>query len=257
MNDEKSTALATATDAPSMDLGQMFQGMMELAKDPAVDPAKMSAMLDMQERMIDREALRQYRAAMHEARSVMPRITKDGKILNKNNQVQSRYAHYEAIDAIVRPLVNPLGLSYGFDYKEGERGSVLVTCIVSHVGGHEERFGPMPLQLDTSGSKNATQGAGSAGKYGQRYTLCAAFNIVTEGADDDGNMGRKTEARDPFPGLIDEARKASTGGSAAYAEWFKSLKSNQARGWLVDQGEHANLKIAATNFDTENNQGSD
>jgi hypothetical protein len=248
MTDE--TQLPTVAEKSTLDLGEMFQGMIDLATNPDVDPAKMEAMLTMQERMIDRQALTAYRRAMHKARAKMPRIEKDGKITGKGGTVMSRYANYENIDKIVRPLVEEEGLTYGFDFKQGEQGRVLVTCIVSHVDGHEERFGPMPLSVDTTGAKNATQGAGSAGKYGQRYTLTAAFNIVTVGADDDGNMGQQnTNAQHGFDSLVEDGQKAASQGTAAYQKWFSDLPSAMAKGWLVDQGHHANLKSAAAQHD--------
>ena len=241
-----------AAETQSIDLAQMFQGMLELAKDPDVDPAKMETMLSMQERMIDRQSLMAYRRAMHKARAMMPRITKDGKITGKNGAVMSRYANYEAIDAIVRPIVEAEGLTYGFDLTEGQQGRMSVTCIVSHVEGHEERFGPMPLAIDTTGAKNATQGAGSAGKYGQRYTLCAAFNIVTVGADDDGNLGQRpapaSSQQVTFESVLEEGQQAATNGAAAYAAWFTGLQSAMAKGWLIDQGHHAKLKEAAASY---------
>lgn len=243
-----STEIATTDDRQPFDLAAMYQGMIDLAKDPSVDPAKMKAMLDMQERMIDRRNLTSYRRAMHAARSKMPRITKDGKIRNKHGDVQSRYAHYEAIDKIVRPLVEAEGLTYGFDTVSIEGGRVGVTCIVSHVDGHEERFGPMPLAVDTTGAKNATQGAGSATSYGKRYTLCAAFNIVTDGEDDDGRAGRAADPQPQWAGLLDAAQQAATQGTAAYEAWFKAL-TNMQRGWLVDEGHHASLKEAAAAHD--------
>lgn len=236
------------TPNQQLDLAAMYQGMIELAKDPGVDPAKMAAMLDMQERMIDRQNLTAYRRAMHAARSKMPRITKDGKIENKQGVVQSRFAHYEAIDKIVRPLVEAEGLTYGFDTVSIEGGRVGVTCIVSHIDGHEERFGPMPLAVDTTGAKNATQGAGSATSYGKRYTLCAAFNIVTDGQDDDGNAGRSISAVAHWDVLLDNANNAANQGSKVYEGWFKNL-SNMQRGWLVDEGHHTTLKDKAAGFD--------
>lgn len=249
MSDEQKTQLTTTNAGTSLDLGAMWQSITDLATNPDVDPAKMEALVSLQERMIDRKAAQEFHQAMHRARAKMPRIEKDGTIRNKQGQVQSRYAHYEAIDKIVRPLIEAEGLTYGFDYKEGENGRVLVTCIVSHTGGHSERFGPMPLAVDTTGAKNATQGAGSAGSYGMRYTLCAAFNIVTVGSDDDGNMGRAESAGgDRFASLLDAAQKAAAGGSEAYKEWFAS-RTNMERGWLMDEGHHANLKSAAASHD--------
>ena len=243
------TQLAKISEG-GLSLSDMFQGMLELAKDPDVDPAKMEAMLTMQERMIDRQAKQEYQTAMHAARSEMPRITKDGKIEAKGGRIQSRYSTYENIDKIVRPLVEGHGLTYGFDFKEGEQGRMLVTCIVSHTGGHEERFGPMPLSIDTTGAKNATQGAGSAGSYGQRYTLCAAFNIVTVGSDDDGGGQRgQLAAPEDWQGeLVDAGRTAAGEGIKAYEAWFKGLSGMQ-RGWLVDEGHHATNKDAAAHHD--------
>lgn len=247
MTDETQLAIATA---PELTLGDMFRSITELATNPDVDPAKMSAIVDLQERMMDRQSKASFNKAMHQARKMMPRINKDGAITNKTGQVQSRFATYEAIDKIVRPLIEAEGLSYGFDFREGEQMRVLVTCIVSHVDGHEERFGPMPLSVDTTGAKNATQGAGSAGKYGQRYTLCAAFNIVTDNIDDDGTgRGRKAASSGPnFAGLQDAGQKAATQGSEKYADWFGS-QTNMKKGWLVDEGHHADNKTAAANFD--------
>ncbi|AGH16007.1 Erf-like ssDNA annealing protein [Dunaliella viridis virus SI2] len=244
------TQLATTESAKQITLGDVLASITDLAKDPDVDPGKMQALVDLQTGLIDRQAMTSFRAAMHRARQNMPRISKDGVITNKQGKVQSRYAHYEAIDKIVRPIVEAEGLTYGFDFREGDGGRLLVTCIVSHVDGHEERFGPMPLAIDTTGAKNATQGAGSAGQYGKRYTLCAAFNIITEGKDDDGNMGR-APAGDPaagFQDLLDSAQKAAAQGLEAYGAFFKS-RTNLERGWLMDEGHHENLKRGAEAHD--------
>lgn len=246
----ENTQLANVTETqPVTDAQSIYSAMIELARDPSVDPAKMETMLSMQERMLDRQNLTSFRRAMHEARIRMPIITKEGSIKNKNGQVQSRYAHYEAIDKLVRPIVQELGLTYGFDTVSMDGGRLGVTCIVSHIDGHEERFGPMPLAIDTTGSKNATQGAGSATSYGKRYTLCAAFNIVTEGADDDGTgKGATGAAPDSFAELVSEGQKAAVNGTKAYAEWFKG-RTNMERGYLMDEGHHNNLKEAAQNHD--------
>jgi len=170
------------------------------------------------------------------------------KLLQPQGTVQSRFAHYEAIDKIVRPLVEAEGLTYGFDTVSIDGGRVGVTCIVSHVDGHEERFGPMPLAVDTTGAKNATQGAGSATSYGKRYTLCAAFNIVTDGADDDGSAGRRGSAVGQWDDLLHDARQAATKGTDGYAAWFKG-RTNMEKGWLMDEGHHTNLKDAAAGYD--------
>lgn len=239
------------SDSPDQ-FGQMFAGLMAVVKDPNADPAKMSAALEVMERMNDRRALMEFNRARMAAMAEMPVITKDGKIMNKGN-VQSRFATFEAIDRIVRPVCIRHGLVYGFNLQQGPNASVMVTCELGHVGGHVQNYGPMQIPLDNSGAKNAAQGAGSAASYGKRYTLCAALNIVTEGQDDDGqSAGRQRNQipdADAWQGqVLDDARRAATGGAAAYQEFFKTKLTNMQRGWLVDTGEHENLKTAAAEY---------
>jgi hypothetical protein len=234
-----------------MTVGDMFSSIMEMVKDPALSVEKASALLDMQERMIDRQAKADFFAAKARVMLEMPRITKNGSITNKTGQVQSRFATFEAIDKIVRPICNAAGLVYSFI--PGQSGNlVTVTCELAHVGGHVEKYGPLALQVDASGAKNATQGAGSAFSYGKRYTLCGALNIVTEGDDDNGKATGRALAGSTDEtwqeDLLAEAQKAAAGGSEAYGRWFQA-KTNMQRGWLVDMGTHAELKLAAAAHD--------
>jgi hypothetical protein len=251
MTDNLPTTETQEARPPSM-VETMFSGLMDMVRDPEVSPEKMAAMLDVQERLLDRQERMDFNAAHRLATADMPRIDKNGRIINhKTGELQSRYARLEDIDRIVRPICNRHGLSYSWDIGVGERGASLVTCILSHAGGHERRYGPMSLPADTSGAKNATQGAGSSVKYGQRYTLCAALNIQMEGADDDG-QGARTKAV-PELGfnadeLLDQAQIAGSQGSKAYAEFFQGL-SPMRKGWLVESGHHENIKSGAAVYD--------
>ena len=102
----------------------------------------------------------------------------------------------------------------------------------------------MVLAVDTSGSKNATQGAGSSASYGKRHTYKAMLNIIEDGEDNDGAGSTVVEKEDWQTKLIDEARTAAAGGLDAYIGWYRQ-QTNMHRGYLVDQGEHAKLKEAA------------
>lgn len=251
MTNEPTNLPATGREASPIE--QMFAGLLEAVKDPAVDPAKAEAMLALQERLIDRQALMDFNRARHAAMMEMPYIDRDGRIKNKAGEVQSRFATFEAIDRIVRPITHRHGILYGFNPQD-KQGGVLVTCELSHTGGHVQNYGPMFVPLDSSGAKNNAQGAGSSLSYGKRYTLCAALNIVTVGQDDDGQSAGP--ARDTEPAwteeVLDQARRAATGGMDAYTKFFQAL-SPMRRGWLVECGEHDNLKTAAANHDNKGN----
>lgn len=161
--------------------------IMRAAQDPNTDVAKMETLISLYERMQDRTAKQRFNEAMVACQAEMPRISRDGRVINhKTNQLQSRYATYERIDEIVRPIYSD---KYGFAISVSigmpENGKYPCTAIVRHRDGHSEPF-TLPLALDQSGAKNDTQGMGSTQSYARRYLVCGIFNIVTEGQDTDG-----------------------------------------------------------------------
>ena len=245
---ETKTQQVATTDAKDNTLAAMFQSVVELATNPDVDPAKMQAIVDLQMNMMDRASREEFQKAKFAALMEMPSILKDGKITGKGGQVMSRYSHFESLDKVVRPILQKHNLVLTFDCSEGEGGRVLVTPILAHTNGHVERGGSMPLAIDTTGAKNATQGAGSALSYGKRHTMKAMLNIIEDNEDDDGtNKGRAGAAQgieSVMQGTLDLAQKEATKGSDAYAAFFGQL-TNLQKGWLMDNGHHANLKQAA------------
>lgn len=250
MSDDRNLP-AAPTEGRQVSVGDMFLSIMEAVKDPTLSVEKATALLDLQERMIDRQAKAEFYSAKSKVMLEMPRIRKDGAITNRDGKVQSRFSTFEAIDKIARPICNAHGLVYSFILAQSGN-NLTVTCELAHTSGHVEKYGPMPLAIDTSGAKNATQGAGSAASYGKRYTLCAALNIVSEGVDDDGKSTGRPLAGNPDEAwqdaLLSDARMAAASGSATYQKFYQT-RSNMQRGWLVDTGEHERLKVAAAEHD--------
>lgn len=158
------------------------------AADPAVDVTKMSALLDLQERYLAKEAEKAFSAALVAMQSEVPRIRTDASIKNRANEVQSRYATYEGIDTAVRPIMQRHGFAVTFDSPELANGMLRATGTLHHIGGHSKVF-TVHLPIDASGSKNGTQGVGSTKTYAKRYLLIDMLNIAIEEADDDGNGG--------------------------------------------------------------------
>ena len=159
------------------------------ALDPNVDIDKMERLLQMQERIIDRQAKADYTAALSQMQPNLPVITEKGKIKNNSGNVQSTYAKWEDINEAIRPVLHAHSFAPNFRIEERANDKIVVFAILSHAGGHSEETGSPPLMADTSGNKNAIQALGSSVSYGKRYTAGAILNLTSRGEDDGGQAG--------------------------------------------------------------------
>lgn len=168
----------------------MISIIAKAANDPNVDVAKLEKLLDMQERIMAKQAEIDFNEALARISKLMPRIVKGGKVEYKDKDTKKleeafKFARYEDIDKVVRPLLEAEGFSLSFDTVMKDGGGVVITGTLSHKSGHK-KTASLPLALDTSGGKNNIQAMGSTTSYGRRYTMCMLLNIVTVGEDDDG-----------------------------------------------------------------------
>ncbi|WP_438765337.1 ERF family protein [Kushneria sp. TE3] len=163
----------------SSDSTAIIQVIERAALNPDVDIDKMERLLQMQERVLDRQSLMAYSSAMAAMQTELPSIAERGK---GNN---GHYATLEDIVDTVRPILQRHGFAVSFRIQTQERG-IQVTGILMHRDGHREETS-MLLPADVSGNKNAVQAFGSSTSYGKRYVLCALLNITTRGQDDDGH----------------------------------------------------------------------
>ncbi|MBY6207471.1 MULTISPECIES: ERF family protein [Halomonas] len=177
---KKSSPLSThQTPQPLQESTAIIQVIERAALNPDVDIDKMERLLQMQERVLDRQAMMAYSAAMAAMQTELPSIAERGQ---GNN---GAYATLEDIVDTVRPIMKQHGFAVSFRIQTQERG-IQVTGVLMHKDGHREETS-MLLPADTSGSKNAVQAFGSSTSYGKRYVLCALLNITTRGQDDNGH----------------------------------------------------------------------
>ena len=179
-----------------------------VATNPDADIAKLEKMLDMQERILTRNAMVAFNAAMAEMQSDIPVIAKGGAIV-VNGQERSKYAKFDDIMRVIKPVLQQHGFAVSFRTESGE-GFIRVTGILMHREGHREETS-MALPLDNSGSKNTVQAIGSSTSYAKRYVICALLNIATGDEDDDaqglGDLDelsetiQNIEAADTMPAL--------------------------------------------------------
>lgn len=160
------------------------------ALNPEVDIDKMQKLLDMQERILDRNAKQAFTSALARMQAELPTVIEKGQI-SINGKVQSTYGLLEDINDQVRPILQKHGFAITFRVLQNEK-SIKVTAVLSHQEGHAQET-EMVLPSDTTGNKNAVQAVGSSISYGKRYTMCALLNITTRGEDDDGRSATKED----------------------------------------------------------------
>jgi hypothetical protein len=173
--------------------------------DPTVDADKVERLGKMALAFKAEEAKAAYIRALVAMKPLLPVIDRKGRIeiheKNKpktpENLIQSTaFARWEDIDEAITPILAAHGFVLTHRTGTLPDGRVSITGILSHEMGHSEES-EMSLPLDTSGSKNNVQAAGSSTSYGKRYTATALLNIRTKGEDDDGKKGGE-------PGVITE-----------------------------------------------------
>lgn len=170
------------SDAPAI-LQAMAKGLI----DPSVSVEKMDLMRSMYREALADASRRAFTVAMNAAQAAMSPIAANAL----NDDFDSQYATYAALDAVMRPIYTGLGFTVSFttepsDLKQHQR----VVIILDHVEGHQEtRRADFPADgLGEGGEFEQTliHATASAFTYAQRYMLALAFNIAIA-KDRDGN----------------------------------------------------------------------
>lgn len=165
-----------------------------LALDPNLPIERLERLLDMQERMMAKQAETDFNQALSAAQAATGRI----KANAKNKQTNSVYANYAALDKVLRPIYVEHGFALSFDTWDAPHPEyVRVLCHLSHRGGHT-RIYRIDMPADGKGAKGGdvmtkTHAAGSAASYGMRYLLKMMFNVAIGEDDNDGNGPPKVE----------------------------------------------------------------
>lgn len=189
-----------------------------LAAMPEFDVAKLEKLIEMQERILDRNAESAFNAAFADMQADIPTITE------KKKTDKGKYAPREDIVEVVRPILKRFGFSLSFRTEWPEKKLVKVVGILTHREGHA-RMSEFLSEADQSGSKNAVQALGSTVEYGRRYTTTDLLNIASRGADDDGERASAPEPPAGFEEwLMDMETVASEGLTKLQDTWNKSKR---------------------------------
>lgn len=184
--------------------GGLMEVIARAACDPSVDIDKLERLIAMQERAQSRNAEIAFNIAMNAAQSEMRPIAANAS----NPQTRSRYATFDKLDRVLRPIYTEHGFSHSFDEGESPKPDhVRVLCYLSHVAGHTRTY-HRDMPADGKGAKGGdvmtkTHAAGAAGSYGARYLLKGIWNVAVGEEDDDGNA--EEVHRKNAPALISDS----------------------------------------------------
>lgn len=169
-------------------------GFLERAlRDPQFSTEKAEAVMRLLVEQQRRVQLQAFNLDMNLMQEELQQIPRD-----KSNPVfHSKYATYEQLDRIARPIYTKYGFSIRFGTAPAsQEGWVQITCTISHRNGFFEQHS-LEGPISTEGSQGRRAGAtpiqalGSAVTYLKRYLLSMVLNLVTSSETADDNDGNR------------------------------------------------------------------
>lgn len=159
--------------------------MLASAIEHGIDTVTIGRMLDLQERYDAMQARKAYVEAMTQFKRDVPSVLKKDATVDFTSAKGRTHYKHATLGGVVNQITTAMskhGLSAAWETRQ-EKGTVTVTCHITHAAGHRESVtlcGP----YDDSGNKNMIQQIGSAVTYLQRYTLLSALGLATGDQDD-------------------------------------------------------------------------
>lgn len=175
---------AVAVQQPRSTMDMVQEAVMRGASLELVDK-----LVGLHERFEASNARRTFENAMADAKAEIPVISKNRKVDFTSPKGRTNY-EYEDLGEIaetVVPIMSKYGLNHRYRSTQG-KGSLTITCIVSHRDGHFEET-TLEAADDNSGNKNSIQAIGSTATFLQRYTLKLALGLAASKDDDGAKAG--------------------------------------------------------------------
>lgn len=222
-----SSTLPTAAKAKGADVVKfeppksVLRIIAEAAANPAIDVAKMQALIEIQR---DTEAKEQFHAAMLAVDAELPVINKDGKIEMRGGKA-IRFASFENLNRIIKPILRAHGLRLTFQPDAHPSGQGLVVhCHLTKGLYRESCTVPVPTGA-ASPAMNAQQAVGNAISYAKRYGAIALLNLETEAKEDRDTDGAVAAEKETIDGSqAKELLKAIDDCGITAAQFIKKYK---------------------------------
>lgn len=154
----------------------------------AENVAAFTELVKLKEHMEDRNAVKQFAESFVRLQSELPTISGTRPVLNKDGTVRFRYANFDDIDDVVRPICLKHGFTYAFRETGIENGRITVTMTLQHSGGHYREI-PCSVRVG-SGPPGASepQADMSGHAYAQRGALESGLSLRIVGSREDAGV---------------------------------------------------------------------
>jgi ERF superfamily len=187
------------------------------------------------------ESIAEIAKALGKFQTEVKQPEKDGN----NPHFKSKYVTLDGTVKAIHECAPKHGLSYIQSPIMTESG-VGVKTLLMHTSGEFIEFEPFILPMD----KKTAQGAGSAITYARRYSLSAAFGIVSD-VDDDGNeatqpngSGQNRQASEKQLNLVNSLLKKKISDKWDYNALYDNLKqkigtNKDIENWTTNEASKA------------------
>lgn len=175
-----------------------------VAMDPNLPIERLTALMDMRERQMNKEAEQVFNRVFAEAMAEMPMIPRSGK----NTHSGQRYSTLDDLIKATRPVLSRHGLSLNWQ-TTATGNEYSVTAIVRHADGHSIST-TLSGGRDNGKQMNVLQGGGSTETYLKRYTGFSILGLASgDEVEDDGRAANtQTVTADQYIALRDKAEEA-------------------------------------------------
>lgn len=227
--------------SPIQDRGLLLSEISAAARDPQVDAAKISALLDIKERIERSRAEEAFWEALASAQDEMEPIRKDA--INQENK--SKWARIETVQKKLQPIYRKHGLRITWTTEQNpDPNMVPLVAVVSHRSGHRQIY-RLAAEVDDKGPKGGgvktkVQGTGSTESYLQRKLYGMIFDVIFVNDDDDGDLGRKTrpitqDQADNLETLLNDAGMTDAAKRVQFCKWAGVAKLSEIPAHLYDK----------------------
>jgi hypothetical protein len=158
-----------------------------VAMDPNLPIERLTALMDMRERQMNKEAEQVFNRVFAEAMAEMPMIPRSGQ----NTHTRQRYSTLDDLIKATRPVLSRHGLSLNWQ-TSAAGNEYSVTAVVRHADGHSITT-TLSGARDNGKSMNVLQGGGSTETYLKRYTGFSILGLASGDEVEDDGRGADTQ----------------------------------------------------------------